>query len=119
MQATSGAAAQAAVRATGVAKAVSASVPVAGNGPALTVQGVASFTRSGVASVLAGTSSIVVNVPGGLTAASHVLATAQTNLGTLSVRAAVPNTTTGKITIYLSGSVPASQSFSVGWFVFG
>lgn len=60
---------------------------------------------------------MLVTVPGGLTATSHVLATLQTNTGTVAVRAAVPNTSTGKITIYFTASAPVGTK--VAWFVFG
>ncbi len=56
-------------------------------------------------------------VPGGLKTTSHVLATLQTNSGTLGVRAAVPSTSTGKVTIYFTGTAPVGTK--VAWFVFG
>jgi hypothetical protein len=96
---------------------VTAAVPIAGNGPALSVQGVASFTRSGLATLAAAATSILVSVPGGLTATSHVLATLQTNTGNVAVRAAVPNVANGKVTIFFTGSVPVGTK--VAWFVFG
>ena len=89
----------------------------AGNAAALDVHGVASFTRSNVVTVATNATSVVVNVPGGLSATSHVLATVQTNLGTVGVRAAVPNPANGKVTIYLTGAAPAGTK--VAWFVFG
>jgi hypothetical protein len=116
VQATS-ASAQPAVRATGKAVPVSAAAPVAGNAAALSVQGVASFTRSGVVSLTGAASSVVVSVPGGLTATSHVLATLQTNTGTVAVRAAVPNPANGKVTIFLGANAPAGTK--IAWFVFG
>jgi hypothetical protein len=116
VQATS-AAAVPAVQATGKAVPTSGSVPVAGNAAALKVVGVASFTRSGVATFTTAGTSILVDVPGGLSATSNVLATLQTNTGTVAVRAAVPNTVTGKITIYLTASVAVGTK--VAWFVFG
>jgi hypothetical protein len=110
-----------AVRATGKTVGVSGSVPVAGNGAALTVQGVAAFTRSGVMTVPPAAASVVVNVPGGLSAASHVLATCQTHVASGAqpqIQAAVPNAATGKITIYLAAAAPAG-GVAVAWFVFG
>jgi hypothetical protein len=92
-------------------------VPVPGNGPALAVQGVASFTRSGAVTLGGKVKSVTVSVPGGLTASSHVLATMQTNTGTIGVRAAVPNPATGKVTIYLTGTAP--KGTKIAWFVFG
>jgi hypothetical protein len=64
----------------------------------------------------AGTS-LLISVPGGLTAASHVLATLQTVAGNVSVKAAIPNTATGKVTILFTGTVPVGTK--VAWFVFG
>ena len=45
------------------------------------VQGVATFTRSGVVSLTTAGTSVVVTVPGGLKTTSHVLATLQTDTG--------------------------------------
>jgi hypothetical protein len=116
IHATSGSALPA-VQTTGeVVAANGGTIPVAGNGAALTVQGVASFTRSGVATVAASTTSVVVSVPGGLSTTSHVLAMVQTNT-TVWVKAAVPATSTGKITIYLNAA--PSAAITVAWFVFG
>jgi hypothetical protein len=89
-----------------------------GTGLALDVHGRAQFTRSGLVSLsAAGTSVTTPAVPGGLTANSHVLATVQTDVGTVAVRAAVPHTTTGKITIHLTAQAPAGTE--VAYFVFG
>lgn len=118
VKATSGSV-QPALQATG--KAVPATVatgpvPVAGNAAALSVTGVASFSRSNVVTMT--TASLAVAVPGGLTAQSHVLATMQTKLATTpQIVAVVPNPATGKITIYLSAA-PTSPVV-VAWFVFG
>jgi hypothetical protein len=113
--------AQPALQATGKTVPVSAAVPVAGNAAALNVKGVAAFTRSGTAVISATFLSVVVNVPGGLTATSHVLATMQTHLasGTPRVLAAVPNPANGKITIFLDAPVPSMQTVKIAWFVFG
>jgi hypothetical protein len=98
---------------------VSGSVPLAGNAAALAVQGVATFTRTGVANVPAGSSSVQLNVPGGLSAASHVLATMQTATGVdIAVKSATPNAGTGKITIALTRNAPGG-GVQVAWFVFG
>ncbi len=87
-------------------------------GTALNVEGKATFTRSGVTSLTtAGTSVLTGVVPGGLTTTSHVLAMLQANQDCWRSCAAVPNTTTGKITIYFTGSVPVGTK--VAWFVFG
>ena len=111
--------AQPAVQATGKAVAAGGAVAVAGDAAALEVRGVASFTRSGLTTLPAAATSAVVAVPGGLSATSHVLATLQTDSGaeTLAVHAAVPNDSTGKITIYFTGSAPSGTK--VAWFVFG
>jgi hypothetical protein len=80
---------------------------------------VAAFTRSGVTTIAAGTASVVASVPGGLTAASHVLATIQgAPAGAISVKSVAPTTATGKITIYLTEDAPAG-GITVAWFVLG
>jgi hypothetical protein len=118
LKSTSGSA-QPAVQAIGKVVPVSTAVPVAGNAAALNVRGVASFTRSNVATVPAGATSVVVNVQGGLTATSHVLATMQTTTAAnVGVKSATPNTATGKITIRLTAAAPTG-GISVAWFVFG
>jgi hypothetical protein len=106
-----------AVAATGIPVLGGKGVAAGGNGAALAVAGVASFTRSGAVTLAGRASSVVVAVPGGLTASSHVLATMQTNTGTIGVRAAVPNTATGKVTIFLTGTAP--KGTKIAWFVFG
>ncbi len=85
------------------------------------MQGLAKFTRSGTAVISATFNSVVVNVPGGLTATSHVLATMQTHLasGTPRVLAAVPNPANGRITICLDAPVPSMKTVTIAWFVFG
>jgi hypothetical protein len=84
-------------------------------GIALWVNGKASFTRSGVASVTTNETSVAVTVPGGLTSSSYALAVLQTDSGTISVRSAVPNPSTGNVTINLSGEAPAGTT--VAWLV--
>ena len=118
VQATSGSV-QPAVKAVGKVVPVSGAVPIAGNAAALTVQGVAAFTRSGVANILAGTTSAIVPVPGGLSINSHALATLQGIVtGPVAVKSVGSNTLTGKITIYLTAVAPVG-GLSVAWFVFG
>ena len=93
------------------------SVLVAGNGPALKVNGVSTFTRSGVVHI-SGTS-MAVDVAGGLTSSSHVLATMQTTTAAnVSVKSASPSSATGKITITLTAAAPAG-GVDVAWLVFG
>jgi hypothetical protein len=116
VHASSGSSAPAVVATGEVVAANGGTVPVAGNGAALTVQGVASFSRSGVATIAAAATSVVMSVPGGLAATSHVLAMVQTN-STVWVKAVVPSTATGKITIYLNAA--PSTAITVAWFVFG
>ncbi len=87
------------------------------SGSALEVTGVATFTRSGVATLSAPATSVAVTVPGGLKTTSHVLATLQTDTGAIAVRAAVPDTANGKVTVYFTGSAP--RGTKVAWFVFG
>ena len=106
-----------AIAATGIPVLRGPKVTAAGNGAALAVAGVASFTRSGTVTLAGRAKSAVVAVPGGLTASSHVLATMQSNTGAIGVRAAVPNTATGKVTIYLTGTAP--KGAKIAWFVFG
>jgi hypothetical protein len=72
-----------------------------------------------VATLSAAATSIAVAVPGGLKTTSHVLATLASDTGavTLAIHAAVPNTSTGKVTIYFTGTAPVGTR--VAWFVFG
>jgi hypothetical protein len=106
-----------AIAATGIPVFRGKAVAAAGNGAALAVFGVAAFTRSGAVTLAGRASSVVVAVPGGLTASSNVLATMQSNTGAIGVRAAVPNLATGKVTIYLTGTAP--KGAKIAWFVFG
>jgi hypothetical protein len=77
---------------------------------------VATFTRSGLASVAAGkTSATVTDVT--LTAASLVLATLQNSLSKVYVEAVIPNVSGKSFEILLSKKVPAGQTASIGWFV--
>jgi hypothetical protein len=110
-----------ALRATG--KSVPASTGVgAGNAAALEVHGRATFTRSGLLTIPAGSNNaITALVPGGLSANSAVLATLQANSGTLGVKAAVPvqsGANKGKVQIFLTGNAPAG-GIKVAWFVLG
>jgi hypothetical protein len=110
LKATSGAVKQAAVQANG-----------ASNGLALDVHGAVKFSRSGVLHIAGTNNGFTAVVPGGLTSNSHVLATLQSDVGTLSVRAAVPmlsGSNTGKVKILLTGTAPAS-GVNVAWFVLG
>ena len=96
---------------------VRASAPEAAT--ALSVDGKAAFSRSGKASVPAGRSFVLVNVPGELTTASLVLATPMLNRAGVYVQSAVPNPTTGQIRINLNKVASASSSTPIAWIVFG
>jgi hypothetical protein len=85
------------------------------HGTALQVNGKAKFSRSGVVTVPAGSSSQPVTLPG-VNSNSMILATAQ-QATSISVRAAVPAVpSAGSFTIYLSGNAPAG-GLKVAYFV--
>ena len=79
---------------------------------ALRVQGKAVFSRSGRTSITAGHASKAITLAG-VTSASLVIATLQTNRTGVYVASAVP--TTGKFTIYLNKAVTATTY--VAWFI--
>jgi hypothetical protein len=107
-----------ALQASGKNIAVSASVPIAGNGSALTVNGRTKFSRSGVASIPKNATSVVVKVPGGLSSTSSVIATLQgTVSGNVAVKSAAISPSTGRATIYLTAKAPAT--LKVAWFALG
>ncbi len=85
------------------------------SGKALEVIGKATFSRSGIVTVSAGTSSKTVTLAG-VTTASMVMATIQQKLGTssIAVKWAVP--AAGSFTIYLTGNAPAGGA-KVAYFV--
>lgn len=84
------------------------------NGTALQVDGVASFSRSGLESIAAGkTTQTVTGVA--LTTASLVMANLQKSLP--GVEAVVPDVSASSFKIFLSEAVPAGESAKVGWFV--
>jgi hypothetical protein len=94
-----------------------AGVDAAGSGGALAlrVTGKANFSRSGVVTVGAGTSSKSVTLAG-VNASSMILATAQQSTS-VSVKAAVPAVpSSGSFKIYLTGSAPAG-GLKVAYFV--
>jgi hypothetical protein len=82
------------------------------NGIALTVQGKATFSRSGIVTIPHGTDFLTVALAG-VTIASMILATSQQNKGVY-VRAAVPGT--GSFTIRLTGNAPTG-GLRVAYFV--
>lgn len=86
----------------------------AAGGTALQVNGPAKFSRSGIANVGSGASSVTVSSVA-LSASSLVLATPQQNVAGLYVQAVVPNIAGSSFTIYLSKAVPGATS--VAWFV--
>ena len=83
-----------------------------GSGTALAVNGKATFSRSGIVTIPAGTSSKTVTLAG-VTTASMVLATAQQSK-TVSVKAAVP--AAGSFKIVLTGNAPTG-GLKVAYFV--
>jgi hypothetical protein len=83
-----------------------------GGGPALKVNGVAAFSRSGVATVPAGRSQVTHRLP--LTSASFVLATIQGNVTDLYVRGVtIAAGSHGSLTIHLSKAVESKTK--VAW----
>ena len=102
----------------GTGAAISASTT--GTGPALAVDGVATFSRSGIATV-AGTSSRSadkIKVTGvALTSSSLVLATPQDYVAGVAVAAVVPKVSSSSFDIYLTEAVEVS--LDVAWFVIG
>jgi hypothetical protein len=87
-----------------------------GGGPALQVSGPAVFSRSGVMTISAGSSSVIKrNVP--MTAESLVLATLQDHVPGVWVASAVPGADGQSFTVYLNVAVKARTR--VGWFVVG
>jgi hypothetical protein len=92
-------------------------VPLTGAGRALNVYGVASFSRSGLVHIA--DPDVTVDVPGGLSLTSHVLATMQTTTSAdIAVKSAIPTTSKGRITITLTAPAPPG-GVDVAWFVFG
>jgi hypothetical protein len=87
-----------------------------GSGIALEVEGVATFTRSGLESIPADkTSATVTGVV--LSATSLVLATMQNSIAKLYVEAVVPDVGAGSFEILLSKKVPNGKAANVGWFI--
>jgi len=84
-------------------------------GTALSVTGKAKFNRSGIVSISSPATTATVTVPGGLSAAALVLALMQNSVSGVWVANAVPNTSTGKVTINLNQA--PSSSAKVAWFV--
>jgi hypothetical protein len=83
-----------------------------GGGPALKVNGVAAFSRSGVATVPSGKSQVTSRLP--LTSASFVLATIQGNITDLYVRGVtIAAGSPGSFTIHLSKAVKSKTN--VAW----
>jgi hypothetical protein len=91
-----------------------------GSGTALQVAGRAVFSRAGEATIKFPAQSATVSVPGGLAGNPLVLALLQTATPGVFVVSAVPNTSTGKITISLNKAPGTSQhpaTAKVAWFV--
>jgi hypothetical protein len=90
------------------------------SGVALKVEGRATFTRSGRASVLANASSVDVTVPGGISSTAFVVATVQTHVAGVTVEGVHLNyPSTGKARIYLSKVASTTTTTPVGWFAIG
>lgn len=85
-----------------------------GSGPALEVQGPVIFSRSGVATVTAKKTTVVVSFPG-VTASSMVLATLQTVAKGVAVCAVVPDVDCFTIKLTKAPKIPVT----VAWFVIG
>ena len=86
------------------------------SGTALQVEGVATFTRSGVVSIAAGKSTATHSgVP--LTSTSLVLGTLQNSVSGVYVEAVVPNVSGHSFEIVLSKAVPSGKTAKVAWFV--
>jgi hypothetical protein len=85
-----------------------------GSGPALEVQGPATFSRSGLATIAARKSSVTVSFPG-VTATSMVLATLQTVAKGVAVAAAVPGPDSFTVKLTKKPKIDVV----VAWFVMG
>jgi hypothetical protein len=91
-----------------------------GSGPALRVDGRATFSRSGRASVAANKSHVDVTPSGGLASSANVLATLQRKRSGVYVAAVRINyPTAGKARIYLNKVASTTKSTPVAWFVLG
>jgi hypothetical protein len=97
-----------------------------GTGPALAVQGVATFVRSGTVPIFEPSTSVTVPVPGGLKTSSGALAMVQNpptpakggfEGGFCKVNSVHLNRDDSTVTIYLNGS--PIYAVKVAWFVFG
>ena len=85
-------------------------------GAALSVSGIAKFSRSGLALIVAGKSSATVTGVS-VSAESLVLATLQNSLPGVYVEAVVPNVSGSSFKIVLSEAVPAGMKAHIGWFI--
>ncbi len=84
---------------------------------ALGVDGKATFSRSGKASVPKGRSSVDVAAPGGLDASSLVLAVPMASRAGVFVQAVTPNPATGTFRIIFNKIASSSLSTPVAWFI--
>jgi hypothetical protein len=107
---------QPAIKAVGRVVPAGGPVSTPGNNTALDVEGVVTFSRSGVASVTGNpANSIVVNIAGHVTSHTAVLATIQGVVAHgLSVQSVQTNGTNGTATIYFTA--PAPVGTKVAWF---
>ncbi len=85
-------------------------------GTALSVDGVAKFSGSGLASVAAKDSSVTIKGVD-LTSSSLVLATLQNSFKGVYVEPAVPDVSAKSFVINLSAAVPVGKTAKIGWFV--
>jgi hypothetical protein len=102
------------VEGVGGAKGVGVLAESSAGGTALKATGRVVFSRSGVLTIAAG-SSTVTKTGVALTAASMVLATLQQDVAGVWVRSAVPSVTAKSFTVHLSKAVSAKTK--VAWFV--
>jgi hypothetical protein len=102
----------------GFANAVGVTAENTMGGTALDVNGRATFSGSGIASIPAGSSTKVVTPGQDLTSSSIVLATLQNSgLGMTLIRSAVPDPSAGTFKITLNQAVPAGRTALIGWFI--
>lgn len=90
------------------------------NGTALSVSGPAKFDRSGRVSIAYPAKSATVAVPYALSTAALVFALMQNAVSGIYVTSAVPNTSSGKVTINLNkapGSASSPKMAKIAWFV--
>jgi hypothetical protein len=88
-----------------------------GSATALSVQGRATFSRSGKALLPKGRTFVDVEVGGGLSPSSLVVATLMLNCVGVYVPSAVPNPAAGTVRIYVNKVASSASSTPIAWFV--